>query len=428
MSETKDKSVLSVVENAKQQLEHMIDMHPEMMLLVGADGCVVRANRAVQDYLGIDDIRSLPGQRPAELFGCSAGLMAKLTDPSPGSRIIEETATVPGRGERLLQFSRVSPGGVVELCLLVVTDVTRRERESAAREKEHKREAISALTGALMHRINQPLTVIVVTASLMKAAAEAGPADRQQLVASLQEIIDLAQNISDIISQVEKVDDYVTQPYVADEHILDLERSSSDAAPTQPGAGLLDVLVNVAAVHMPDHTAHAQRVSRVAEFLAQALGCDPECVEVVKRAGMLHDIGKIGLPDALLQKTEPLTGEEREAVKEHVAIAEKLLRHFPFLAEEARAVCGHHERFDGEGYPEGLSGEAIPLSARIVAVADVFDVLRSGRAYSAAETLEDAVAELQRCAGREFDPAVVKAAVDHAADIDALFPAWERGS
>jgi len=133
-------------------------------------------------------------------------------------------------------------------------------------------------------------------------------------------------------------------------------------------------------------------------------------VAVILRLGaLLHDIGKIGVSDEILRKPGPLTPEEFEGIKRHPALGARILRQVPFLAPHLPIVELHHERPDGRGYPFGLRGDAIPLAARIVHVADAFDAMTSARAYRAARAASVAFAELQRYAGTQFDPTCVDA-------------------
>jgi hypothetical protein len=152
---------------------------------------------------------------------------------------------------------------------------------------------------------------------------------------------------------------------------------------------------------------HSQRVVHYSRALAVALGLSPEAIKAVIHGALLHDIGKIGVRDAILHKPGALTAEERAEIQRHVEIGHRMIAHIPFLAPAALLVRHHHERWDGRGYPDGLAGEAIPLGARIFAVADTFDAMTSDRPYRAALSWEAALDELQQCAGTQFDPQVV---------------------
>jgi putative two-component system response regulator len=169
---------------------------------------------------------------------------------------------------------------------------------------------------------------------------------------------------------------------------------------------------------------HAQRVGRTTARLAEAVGLSSSDVEVLLRAAPLHDIGKIGVPDAILLKTAPLTPEEFAVMKAHTTIGAQILSGSEFaLLQTAEAIAGsHHERWDGGGYPWGLAGEAIPLAGRLVALADVFDALLHERPYKPAWELERAVAEIVSLTGTHFDPDVVAAfqTLDHEALLEPI--------
>jgi len=153
--------------------------------------------------------------------------------------------------------------------------------------------------------------------------------------------------------------------------------------------------------------AHSERVAHLARRLAAARGLDPDEVAAIGEAGRLHDIGKIGVPEPVLRKPGPLTAEEWHAMRRHPLIGAQIIAPFEFFARSAAFIRHHHERWDGGGYPDGLAGGAIPLGARIVAVADVFDALTSPRPYRAAIPHDAALARLRDEAGRGLDPELV---------------------
>ena len=156
---------------------------------------------------------------------------------------------------------------------------------------------------------------------------------------------------------------------------------------------------------------HMGRVAEYTEAIAMELGLSHDQVEVAVTAGRIHDVGKINVPDAVLLKPGRLTPEEFETMKHHAARGEHIANSTRVLKHVASAVRAHHERYAGGGYPDGLRGEQIPLAARIVAVADTFDALTSNRVYRPMRTWSEAVAELQRAAGTQLDPACVAAFV-----------------
>ena len=155
---------------------------------------------------------------------------------------------------------------------------------------------------------------------------------------------------------------------------------------------------------------HSTRVSRYAVKTAVQLGYTGDRLEQVRLGGELHDIGKIGTREDILNKPGPLTPDEFHQIKAHAALGERILA--PFMGESPsvlRIVRSHHERLDGAGFPDGLTGDVIPHEARIVAVVDAFDAMTTNRAYRPSRTPLDAVGELKRCAGTHFDAAIVEA-------------------
>jgi response regulator RpfG family c-di-GMP phosphodiesterase len=156
--------------------------------------------------------------------------------------------------------------------------------------------------------------------------------------------------------------------------------------------------------------AHSQRVQRYAVALAQGLGADLADDSSAEYGFLLHDVGKIGIPDRVLQKPGPLSEEERRLMQTHTVLGEQMLQGVAFLQGNGlEVVRAHHERWDGEGYPDGLAGSEIPLGARIFAVADTLDAMTSDRPYRRAGSWRDASAEIRRQSNRQFDPSVVKA-------------------
>jgi putative nucleotidyltransferase with HDIG domain len=152
---------------------------------------------------------------------------------------------------------------------------------------------------------------------------------------------------------------------------------------------------------------HSQNVSSCAVEIARAMGLSHADVEIVKYAGLLHDVGKIAVSQDILVKKEPLTHEEFELLKKHPVIGVNILKDIRFLEKEIPIILHHHERFDGKGYPHGLKGREIPLGARIIAVADAFDAMTSGRGYKDKIPPQSVLAELRRGSGSQFAPEAV---------------------
>ena len=156
---------------------------------------------------------------------------------------------------------------------------------------------------------------------------------------------------------------------------------------------------------------HSDRVSRGSVMIAHEIGMRGERVEAIRYAGMLHDVGKLGVPTKVLQKTGKLTEEEYEAIQLHPMRGLDIVREIGFLDEALAGIMHHHERIDGRGYPMGLAGHEIPEFARVLAVADAFDSMTSTRSYRGARPVEEAIEELRKWSGTQFDPAFVDAFV-----------------
>ncbi|MGI8553300.1 MAG: HD-GYP domain-containing protein [Dehalococcoidia bacterium] len=186
-----------------------------------------------------------------------------------------------------------------------------------------------------------------------------------------------------------------------------VEQANTDLLNAQEQA--IDGLVQALAARDNEVAGHSQRVAHSTSLIARALGVDPDSYEFqeIVRGALLHDIGKIGVRDAVLHKPGKLTPEEWVEMRDHARGGSTLVQSYPFLAGPARIVLAHHERWDGAGYPTGLKGEKIPLGSRIFAVADTFDAITSPRPYKLGRSVDEAVTEIQRCSNTQFDPKVV---------------------
>jgi putative nucleotidyltransferase with HDIG domain len=162
---------------------------------------------------------------------------------------------------------------------------------------------------------------------------------------------------------------------------------------------------------------HSKRVTAYTIAIARKMGLPKEEVNVIARGAFLHDIGKMAIPDAILLKPGKLTDDEMAIMREHCYRGYKIISRIPFLAEAAEIVYSHQERFDGLGYPRGLKGDEIPLGARIFAIADTLDAMRTDRPYRAAQSFEAARKEIDLWSGRQFDPQIVKVFLEMPDDI-----------
>jgi HD-GYP domain-containing protein (c-di-GMP phosphodiesterase class II) len=152
---------------------------------------------------------------------------------------------------------------------------------------------------------------------------------------------------------------------------------------------------------------HVAGVMELALEVGRRLNIDGDDLAQLCDAAVLHDIGKIAIPDTIVKKPTALNDDEWDFIRRHTLIGERIISSAPALRGAAALVRSSHEAFDGSGYPDQLAGDAIPLGARVIAVCDAFDAMLSGRPYSPPKTVDEALAELRRCAGTQFDPAIV---------------------
>ena len=167
----------------------------------------------------------------------------------------------------------------------------------------------------------------------------------------------------------------------------------------------------ISSIEARDHYTeqHCQRVTELSIRIAASMHCSEKDIESLKIAGILHDVGKIAVPDSILLKPDGLTQEEYLIIKNHPAIGENILKPIVLLDKERIIIQCHHERWDGKGYPLGISGNDIPFLARILAVADSFDAMTNNRPYRMALPIEKAVEELIKNKNTQFDPDIVEA-------------------
>ena len=187
------------------------------------------------------------------------------------------------------------------------------------------------------------------------------------------------------------------------------ERQFSEALASAEATstGALEAMLAMLNAHDPAAYEHARHVAHHAVSIALVLGLREPPLTDIERGALLHDIGKIAIPEAILLKPAALDDQETRLMRRHPEIGYRLLKNVPMFAAAAQIVLGSHEAFDGRGYPQGLSGDAIPIGARIVAVTDAYDSMTHLRVYRHALTAADATCEIVRCRGTQFDPAVV---------------------
>jgi HD-GYP domain-containing protein (c-di-GMP phosphodiesterase class II) len=180
-----------------------------------------------------------------------------------------------------------------------------------------------------------------------------------------------------------------------------------------PHSQTQSVLMQLLTEREPALHSHLCGVGALAVGIGRRFRLDSEQLDELRRAAELHDLGKLAIPDELLHKSGPLSEAERDFMRQHTIIGERILAVAPSLRVIARLVRSSHERWEGKGYPDGLAGEAIPLGARIIAACDAYDAIVSDRGYRAPRSVGEAVVELRRHAGSQFDPRVVEALCEH---------------
>jgi diguanylate cyclase (GGDEF)-like protein len=193
--------------------------------------------------------------------------------------------------------------------------------------------------------------------------------------------------------------------------VADIAEAESDFGMEEKGndeEATINALTAAASAHHHEIGKHAYRMVTLAEETAKEIGCSEQEVHLIHLSALLHDVGKLGIPDAILDKPGPLTEEEWEVMRLHPQIGQRILSQAGgIFATLAHVIVAHHERWDGKGYPLGLSQHQIPIEARILAVVDSFDAMTSQRVYRESSSLEEARNELLRCAGSQFDPEIV---------------------
>lgn len=224
--------------------------------------------------------------------------------------------------------------------------------------------------------------------------------------------------------------DYLPKPVAAADLVRSISRALADDEPQggpQPleelalelgSAGKraalkgMQALVSAVEARDPDTRRHGTQVARYARHLARRLDLEADLVAALAVAALIHDVGKIGIPDAILTTPGELTPEQFECVRRHPGLGEYIIRNVPVFEAEARIVRHHHENWDGSGYPDGLSGEEISLASRVIRIADAIDAMLMRRSYRTAYPVEYMLDELRRCGGREFDPKLAAVAVE----------------
>ena len=215
------------IQKAKAQLELMIDLNPQSMVLVDEAGSVVRANRAFLSLVGANAFRDVLGRPLGDLFDAETGGLDVLLAERGGHASCENRVRLPSGAEGILRFTKVGGGSDADTIVVIVEDVTALRAAEVRAEKSNKLQAVQALMGALMHHMNQPLTVVMIRAKLMHQALEKGSVDPEQIKSAMKDIMDLTMKMATLLRQVEQSRDFETQEYVKGLDILKIDPSES---------------------------------------------------------------------------------------------------------------------------------------------------------------------------------------------------------
>jgi putative two-component system response regulator len=334
-----------------------------------------------------------------------------ISNPFPEAHVLvvdDELSTV-GALRRLLDewgylngADTSNPADVASLCLRQPPDLVIMDLHMPGLDGFQVLELLRPWTTA-----NPPVPVLVVTSDVSSEVRERAlangardfltkPFQNRELRLRVGNLLEMRKAHLELQLQNETLEQRIS------ERTQDVDQAKVDA---------LDRLA-LAGEYRDDSTQeHAQRVGRTAAMVAEQMGVSSRSVEIVRRAATLHDIGKIGIPDAILLKPDKLTDDEFEVIRTHARIGYDILigSTSELLRVSAQIALSHHERWDAKGYPSGLAAEQAPLVGRLVAVSDVFDALTHDRPYKQAWAVDDAVAEILRGGGTQFDPRVVQA-------------------
>jgi diguanylate cyclase (GGDEF)-like protein len=203
--------------------------------------------------------------------------------------------------------------------------------------------------------------------------------------------------------------------------------ASKSSGRRSAGRQAADALLQALHERQPELDDHLHGVGDLVASVGRRLGLSDEELDLLRQAGELHDLGKVAIPDSILSKPDALDADEWEFVRQHPLVGERIISAAPALAQVGKLVRASHERFDGTGYPDGKAGEEIPLGARIIAVCDAYDAMIGPRPYRLGMSEEVALAELRRCSGEQFDPAIVEVFVELRGQVRAgIQPAASR--
>jgi putative two-component system response regulator len=295
---------------------------------------------------------------------------------------------------------------------------THKAIERALSEKKYKCIAVETLNEALDKVKKEPFDLIISDVSLPDGTGLEFLDAVQSYLYDIPFVIITASDNKQLIQQaIQKgAYDFLTKPFNLDNLPTVVERNIERKKfelktknPLKVSVLMKTIQALIAALEAKDSytSGHSLRVARYSRMLGGALGLDERELFTLELASLLHDIGKIGMPDNILKKTSSLHDAEYIMAKKHTVVGSEIVGKIDELKEVAAIIRHHHERFDGQGYPDGLSGKVIPLHARILSIADSYETLISERIYSPATPPDEAMEEIRKSAGTQFDPELV---------------------
>jgi putative two-component system response regulator len=269
--------------------------------------------------------------------------------------------------------------------------------------------AVEGIRYGVSDYLSKPFDVVQVTAAVSRALSRCE--SRKRLVGLLEGIgsaLGKHRDSDDVLAELDGNDALQTQLRAAlQEPVLDPTSLRANVSAAQTGE-FLEVLAETIEFRDAYMRGHARRVAFYAGLLADRLSMSCEDRERVRLSSFLHDLGKVALPTEILEGKERIDADQRIAVEQHPEIGERLVRPLGFSSAVASSIRHHHERFDGTGYPDRLHGDEIPLASRVIAVADAFDAMTCDIPYAPAVSTEQAIAELRKHGGSQFDPSIVQ--------------------
>ena len=393
--------------------------HSAETFLIQADRALYRAKQTGRNKLCFaDEVPALVHPAPE---GFAPHAPAGAVDPKRVVLVVDDDQTLCVLFQRML--TREGFGVLVAQSVAAALAIAERERGmidvalvDLHLENENGLDLLKKLRG-----VDESIIGIVIT----------GQATLENAVASLQQgAYDFVQKpvapsqLSAVLERAAKYRRLVLENKRYQSHLEDMVREKNAALSraldqaTDSYQFTLEAMADLLDTREQKTGAHSKRVSRMSVVLARKMGASLEEIEIIATGALLHDIGKVGIPDAILLKDGPLTAAEREVMKTHPHLGYNVIKAGPGLEPASEIVLAHQERYDGTGYPRGLKGEEICLGARIFAVVDAYDAIRSDRPYSKGRSPEETLAEILRHAGTQFDPAVVDVLRKCQADVE----------